>query len=170
MRAISLCLFWLASMIGSAGPLYAADTCAKIQQESCGGLLQSCEKGESSRKAKYEDCKARVKDSKGPNQDDPNLKDRNRTTDNVTAPADPTPYRQTPLDMYMRARVDAEARKPNAVQAPPRPTVTPSSKATACEPAYKRWCNVQCNGDYGNYCFVGAVCDPSLHRCVKGTP
>jgi|SRR5579862_3821952 len=45
-----------------------------------------------------------------------------------------------------------------------------AAAAAKCEPAYKRWCNVQCNGEYGNYCFVGAVCDPGLHRCVKGTP
>lgn len=142
----------------------AADTCAKILQESCGTGLQSCERGDQSRKAKYDDCKSRAKDAAGPNKDDPNLGAQRRVTD--TAPAAASgPEGLTPSQMYLRAQLEARQS--------PTPAATPAPaaiKPPQCEPAYKRWCNLQCGGDYGNYCFLGAVCDPGLHRCIKGTP
>ena len=61
----------------------------------------------------------------------------------------------TPNDANMRSKTQAEKNQ---------------NGTSICEPAYNRYCNLKCNGEYGSYCFLGGVCDPELHRCVKGTP
>lgn len=35
----------------------------------------------------------------------------------------------------------------------------------ACAPAYKRPCHDVCDGDWGNFCVFGAVCNANSHLC-----
>ena len=148
------------------GSVAASDTCERILQQSCGTGLQSCEKGEHSRKAQYDDCKARAKDSIGSDEQDPNLKSSRRVTDTKRQEQTVNPVQGlSPDQMYLRAQLESKQ-----AALPPAHDSNTLPKPAQCEAAYKRWCNKQCNGDYGNFCFLGAVCDPGLHRCVKGTP
>jgi hypothetical protein len=62
------------------------------------------------------------------------------------------PYESTRTKLF--ADDDAPAQKP----------------AEQCEPAWKRHCSDQCNGQYGLFCMFLTVCDPEKHRCVKPEP
>lgn len=85
-------------------------------------------------------------------------------------------YQECLIDQH-RQSVNPREKRSDATITPNDANTGPKTQAekyrngtSICEPAYKRYCNLRCNGEYGNYCFVGAVCDPELHRCVKGTP
>jgi hypothetical protein len=80
-------------------------------------------------------------------------------------------------DIFNKSNADCKAKcgaflgdkglaAPAIIRAPEPPVPGQSS----CEPAYKRWCNVQCNGDYGNFCFPSTVCNANSHRCEKTGP
>lgn len=134
--AILPCLVQAQSAKTSDG---SSDTCAQILQESCGTGHQSCERGPNSRKTKYETCRASVKDSMGPNRNDPDLKTRTPSSStSLEAKSNLPTEGLTKSEIYARDQIQIMRLKTQEMEERTKLERTKSTQSTPqCEPANK---------------------------------